>query len=87
MDVLALIHGDNVRPGSFGQVVRRRGDRLTEWSLALGPLPRDDHDALRAETAAKIGDWQALGARLDGAFLDYAAGRSSRLDHSCHEPA
>lgn len=46
-----------------------------------------DPDALRAETAAKIGDWQALGGRLADAFLDYAAGRSSRLDHSCHEPA
>jgi GMP synthase-like glutamine amidotransferase len=42
--------------------------------------------ALVAETAERIAAWNELGARLCGGFLDYAAGRSSRRDHSCHEP-
>jgi GMP synthase (glutamine-hydrolysing) len=41
MDVLAVIHGDKVRAGVFGDVVAGRGHRLEEWSLAWGtPLPR-----------------------------------------------
>jgi GMP synthase (glutamine-hydrolysing) len=41
MDVLAVIHGESVRSGVFGDVVRARGHTLEEWSLAWGtPLPR-----------------------------------------------
>ena len=41
MDVLAIIHGESVRSGVFGDVVRARGHALEEWSLAWGaPLPR-----------------------------------------------
>ena len=41
MDVLAIIHGESVRSGVFGDVVRARGHGLEEWSLAWGtPLPR-----------------------------------------------
>lgn len=41
MDVLAVIHGERARAGIFGEVVRARGHRLDEWSLAWGtPLPR-----------------------------------------------
>src|SRR6266576_3768912 len=41
MDVLAVIHGESVRSGVFGDVVRARGHALEEWSLAWGtPLPR-----------------------------------------------
>ena len=41
MDVLAIIHGESVRSGVFGDVVRERGHALEEWSLAWGtPLPR-----------------------------------------------
>jgi GMP synthase (glutamine-hydrolysing) len=41
MDVLAVIHGDKVRAGVFGDVVAARGHRLEEWSLAWDtPLPR-----------------------------------------------
>lgn len=41
MDVLAVIHGERVRAGVFGDVVEERGHRLDEWSLAWGtPLPR-----------------------------------------------
>jgi GMP synthase-like glutamine amidotransferase len=230
MNVLALIHGENVRPGIFADVVARRGGRLREWSLAWGPLPPGevdalmvfggsmhpdeerrhpwlldelrllaetelpvlgvclgaqllaraagaavrpapapevgwheveltaaagdpvvgalpprfealqwhwytydvpqgavelarsaactqafrlgdawgvqfhpevtaahvetwaaedgvDADALRVETDARLPRWQELGARLCDAFLDYSTGRSSRLDHSCQEPA
>lgn len=41
MNVLAIIHGDRARSGVFGDVVRERGHRLEEWSLAWEePLPR-----------------------------------------------
>src|SRR5919108_293538 len=41
MDILAVIHGEKVRAGIFGDVVEERGHRLEEWSLAWGtPLPR-----------------------------------------------
>jgi GMP synthase (glutamine-hydrolysing) len=41
MHVLAVIHGERVRAGVFGNVVEARGHRLEEWSLAWGtPLPR-----------------------------------------------
>ena len=41
MDVLAVIHGAEVRAGVFGDVVEGRGHRLEEWSLAWDvPLPR-----------------------------------------------
>jgi GMP synthase (glutamine-hydrolysing) len=41
MHVLALIHGEAVRAGVFGEVVARRGHMIEEWSLAWGtPLPR-----------------------------------------------
>ncbi len=41
MDVLAVIHGEKVRAGVFGDVVTERGHHLEEWSLAWGtPLPR-----------------------------------------------
>jgi GMP synthase-like glutamine amidotransferase len=47
VNVLALIHGENVRPGIFADVVRRRGDRLEEWSFAWGrPFPRERFDAM-----------------------------------------
>ena len=42
LNVLALIHGESARSGIFADVIRGRGDRLTEWSLAWGrPLPRE----------------------------------------------
>jgi len=41
VEVLAVIHGAEVRSGVFGDVVRERGHGLEEWSLAWGkPLPR-----------------------------------------------
>jgi GMP synthase (glutamine-hydrolysing) len=41
MDFLAVIHGESVRSGVFGDVVRERDHALEEWSLAWGkPLPR-----------------------------------------------
>lgn len=41
MHVLAVIHGENVRSGVFGDVVASRGHALEEWSLAWDtPLPR-----------------------------------------------
>jgi GMP synthase (glutamine-hydrolysing) len=39
--VLAVIHGEKVRAGVFGDVVAERGYELEEWSLAWNkPLPR-----------------------------------------------
>jgi len=41
VEVLAVIHGAEVRSGVFGDVVRERGHGLEEWSLAWGkPLSR-----------------------------------------------
>ena len=41
MDVLGVIHGDDCRSGTFGEVAQERGHRLDEWSLAWGtPIPR-----------------------------------------------
>jgi GMP synthase (glutamine-hydrolysing) len=41
MDVLAVIHGEQVRAGVFAEAVEARGHRLEEWSQAWGtPLPR-----------------------------------------------
>jgi GMP synthase (glutamine-hydrolysing) len=47
--VLAVIHGERVRAGVFGQAVEGRGHELDEWSLAWdSPLPRplDDYGAV-----------------------------------------
>jgi GMP synthase-like glutamine amidotransferase len=47
--VLALIHGQRVRSGTFGDVVAHRGHELEEWSLAWGtppPRPLDDYGAV-----------------------------------------
>ena len=41
MDVLAVIHGEKVRAGIFGDAIEARGHRVEEWSLAWGTaLPR-----------------------------------------------
>ena len=45
MKVLAVIHGEKVRAGVFGDVLAERGHDLEEWSLAWNrPLPRPLHD-------------------------------------------
>jgi GMP synthase-like glutamine amidotransferase len=49
MDILAIIHGDSVRAGIFGDVVAARGHSLQEWSHAWGtpiPLPLDAYGAV-----------------------------------------
>jgi GMP synthase (glutamine-hydrolysing) len=49
MDVLAVIHGEKVRAGVFGDAVSARGHRLEEWSLAWGtslPRPLDAYGAV-----------------------------------------
>ena len=49
MDVLAVIHGEGVRSGLFGEVVAERGHRLEEWSLAWEtslPRPLDAYGAV-----------------------------------------
>src|SRR5689334_21893353 len=48
MDVLSMIHGDNVRSGVFGEVVEERGHRLHEWSLAWETPPPQPVDAYGA---------------------------------------
>ena len=52
MHVLAVIHGERVRAGVFGDVVEERGHRLDEWSLAWDtPLRRPlawNHDRMMA---------------------------------------
>jgi len=49
MDVLAVIHGEKVRAGVFGDAVAARGHRLEEWSLAWDtslPRPLDAYGAV-----------------------------------------
>jgi GMP synthase (glutamine-hydrolysing) len=49
MDVLAVIHGEQVRAGVFGDAVAARGHRLEEWSLAWDmslPRPLDAYGAV-----------------------------------------
>jgi GMP synthase (glutamine-hydrolysing) len=49
MDVLAVIHGEKVRAGVFGDAVEARGHRLEEWSLAWStslPRPLDAYGAV-----------------------------------------
>lgn len=49
MNLLAVIHGEKVRAGIFGDSIAERGDTLEEWSLAWGsppPRPLDDYDAV-----------------------------------------
>jgi GMP synthase (glutamine-hydrolysing) len=48
VNVLAVIHGDKVRAGIFGDVVRERGHRLEEWSLAWETPPPRPIDAYGA---------------------------------------
>jgi hypothetical protein len=48
MDVLAVIHGEKVRAGVFGDAVARAGHRLEEWSLAWGTSPPRPLDAYGA---------------------------------------
>jgi GMP synthase (glutamine-hydrolysing) len=49
VNVLAVIHGEEVRAGVFGDVVAERGHRLEEWSLAWNrpaPRPVDEYGAV-----------------------------------------
>jgi len=49
MDVLAVIHGEQVRAGVFGDAVEARGHRLEEWSVSWGtapPRPLEDYGAV-----------------------------------------
>ena len=49
MNVLSVIHGDQVRAGVFAEAIAERGDRMEEWSLAWGtppPRPVDSYDAV-----------------------------------------
>jgi GMP synthase (glutamine-hydrolysing) len=48
MDVLAVIHGESVRSGVFGDVIRERSHSLEEWSLAWGTPPPRPLDAYGA---------------------------------------
>ena len=48
MEVLAVIHGESVRSGVFGDVIRERGHGLEEWSLAWGTPPPRPLDAYGA---------------------------------------
>ena len=47
--MLAVIHGERVRAGVFGDIVQERGHRLDEWSLAWDtplPQPLDSYGAV-----------------------------------------
>jgi GMP synthase (glutamine-hydrolysing) len=49
MDVLAVIHGSEVRSGVFADAAAERGDRIEEWSIASAsppPRPLDHYGAV-----------------------------------------
>lgn len=49
MDVLAVIHGETVRAGVFGDEINARGYRLEEWNPSCAREPRrplEDYDAV-----------------------------------------
>jgi GMP synthase (glutamine-hydrolysing) len=47
MHVLSLVHGDSGHAGVFGEVARRRGHTVEQWSFVSGkPLPRPLEDYL-----------------------------------------
>jgi GMP synthase-like glutamine amidotransferase len=48
VQVLAVIHGEKVRAGTFQQVLEERGHELEEWSLAWGTPPPQPLDAYGA---------------------------------------
>lgn len=48
MDILAVIHGEQVRAGVFGDAIEARGHRLDEWSLAWDRPPAQPLDAYGA---------------------------------------
>jgi GMP synthase (glutamine-hydrolysing) len=70
-----------------------RAEQVAEW-VRRGDRPNGE--AIVAELRERIAEWQVFGAGLCRAFLAAAErdlvsgqisrGRSSRLDHSCHEP-
>ena len=62
MHVLAVIHGEKVRAGVFGDAVEARGHQLEEWSLAWGttlPRPLDAYDAVLVFGGAMHADQEA----------------------------
>jgi GMP synthase (glutamine-hydrolysing) len=48
VNVVAVIHGEEVRAGVFGDVTTERGHTLDEWSLAWGTPPPRPVDEYRA---------------------------------------
>jgi GMP synthase (glutamine-hydrolysing) len=49
MNVLSVIHGEEVRAGTFGEVIEAHGHTLEEWSLAWDrppARPTDDYGAI-----------------------------------------
>src|SRR4051812_18292019 len=49
MDVLSIVHGEQVRAGVFGDAVEARGHRIDEWSVAWRtspPRPVEDYGAV-----------------------------------------
>jgi GMP synthase (glutamine-hydrolysing) len=62
MDVIAVIHGDEVRAGVFADTVEARGHRLEEWSIASGspaPRPLDAYGAVLVFGGAMHADQDA----------------------------
>ncbi len=46
MHVLAIVHGPQVRPELFEDVVREHGHQLTEWDIRVQGRPERGHDAV-----------------------------------------
>jgi GMP synthase-like glutamine amidotransferase len=60
MNVLAVVHGDDAPPGSFGDVVRERGHSLDAWAIDSKPRrPLTEHDAVMLFGGAMHADQEA----------------------------
>ena len=59
MNVLAVVHGADAPPGSFGNVVKERGHTLDTWAIDSGTQPADEYGAVMLFGGAMHADQEA----------------------------
>ena len=55
MDVLAVIHGDEVRSGVFADAAAAAGHHIEEWSIAWGTPPPRPLEAFKVNLRGEPG--------------------------------
>ncbi len=88
MNVLAVVHGTDAPPGSFGDVVAERGHGLDTWSIATEPTPprpADDYGAVMLFGGAMHADQEADHPWLgdEHAFIERLLDRGTPLLGVC----